>query len=299
LRKNMFLKILPAKFLPAFRSAVCALLFIAAAAVSAAGERKPRVVSLSPCLTETIFKLGGGDRLVGRTSACDYPAEVKKIDIVGGFGKPSLEKVLSLKPDVVVASALADPAVQTTLERVGVKFLMLPTKSIDDYYATVKKLGDVLGCSSAATKEIERVRAGLAKFAEANKKARERGWKPPRVYLEIWDKPYMTVGKRSFINDLITYAGGKNIAVDRDEDYFNCSQEWIIRTNPEIIICPAMKKGRIADVLGRRGWGGVAAVVDKRIHVDLNESLVYRLGPRILDGVALLRKIIGVDAEKK
>jgi len=278
------------------RSALLALSLAVSAAVSRAGDgKKTRVVSLSPCLTETIFKLGAGDSLVGRTSACDYPAEARKVEVVGGFGKPSIEKVLSVKPDLVVASALADPAVKTTLERVGIKFLMLPTKSIDDYYSTVKVLGDALGCRKAAAAEVERVRSGLAAFAEKNKRAVERGWKPPRVYLEIWDKPYMTVGKRSFINDLITYAGGRNIAADRDEDYFNCSQEWIIRADPEVIICPAMKTGRVADVLGRRGWGGVSAVSRKRIYVDLNDDLIYRLGPRILEGVALLRRILGID----
>jgi iron complex transport system substrate-binding protein len=272
---------------------VCVALLALSTALHAEGEI--RVVSLSPCLTETIFKLGGGDRLVGRTSACDYPRKVSEIECVGGFGKPSLEKLLSLKPTVVVASALADPAVRTTIERVGVKFVMLSTKSIDDYYATVKTLGDILGRPEAAAKEIERVRKGLAKYAAANRKAIEKGWNPPRVYLEIWDKPFMTVGRRSFINDLITYAGGRNIAADRDEDYFNCSQEWIIRANPEVVICPAMKTGRIADVLGRRGWGGTAAVGNKRVYVDLNDDLIYRLGPRILEGVALLRKLTGVD----
>ncbi len=257
---------------------------------------RPRVISLAPCLTETIFRLGGEKSLVGRTSACDQPKEVGKIPIVGGFGKPSLEKIASLKPDVVVATALADPALRTTIEGLGVKFLLLPTDSIDNYYAATKALGEVLGLEKAAKAEIQRVKSGLAAFAAANAKALRAGWRPPRVYLEIWDHPYMTVGRKSFINDLIIYAGGKNIAVNRDDSYFNCSEEWIIKSDPEVIICPAMAKGRMADVLGRRGWDGISAIRERRVFIELNDDLIYRLGPRILDGVALLRRLIGIDA---
>ena len=102
----------------------------------------------------------------------------------------------------------------------------------------------------------------------------------------------MTVGGKSFINDLITLAGGENISGSLDEAYFNCSVEWIITSNPEVVICPAMKTGREADVKGRRGWKGIAAIRNNRVYVDLNDDLIYRLGPRILKGVAKLRSII-------
>ncbi|MCK5845683.1 MAG: ABC transporter substrate-binding protein, partial [Victivallales bacterium] len=166
---------------------------------------------------------------------------------------------------------------------------MLPTKSIEAYYRAVATLGEILHCEKKASAEIARVKKGLRAFAALNLK---KEFKRPRVYLEIWDRPYMTVGGKSFINDLITLAGGENISGSLDKAYFNCSVEWIITSNPEVIICPAMKTGREADVKGRRGWKGIAAIRNNRVYVDLNDDLIYRLGPRILKGVAKLRSII-------
>ncbi|NOY75378.1 MAG: cobalamin-binding protein [Kiritimatiellaeota bacterium] len=255
----------------------------------AEAEDALRVVSLSPCLTELVFHLGKGNLLVGRTSACDYPEDAKKVEVVGGFGKPSLEKLLTLKPDVVIASALADPALVSSIKRFGIDFHLLPTKSIEDYYVSVATLGKILHCEKKAFAEIARVGKGLRRFAKLNA---EKGFKRPSVYLEIWDRPYMTVGKKSFINDLITYAGGENIAGKLNQAYFNCSVELIITSDPEVIICPAMKTGREADVESRRGWKRISAVREHRVYVDLNDDLIYRLGPRILEGVELLRSLI-------
>lgn len=252
-------------------------------------KTKLRVVSLSPCLTELIYYLGEGDKLVGRSSACDYPKEAEKIESVGGFGKPSLEKLLTLKPDVVVASSLADPAIKSAIEQFGIKFHLLPGKSFQDYYKTVKTLGNILNCPEKAKKEISRIKQELAKFAKMNK---NRHLGVPTVYMEIWDRPYMTIGNKSFISAIIKYAGGKNIAESQNDDYFNCSVEWILTSNPSIIIAPAMKTGREADIKKRKGWQNIDAVKNNKIYVDLNDDLIYRLGPRIIDGIKLLRSII-------
>ena len=285
-------------------------------------KTKLKVISLSPCLTELIFYLGEGDKLVGRSSACDYPKEAKKIESVGDFGKPSLEKLLTLKPDVIVGSALADPAIKSAIEQFGIKFHLLPGKSFQDYYKTVKTLGEILNCQDKAQKEITRVKEALANFAVMNKKMKDQESrrhqrenrrsttlrmgksqkqaclpiKPTSgiksVYMEIWDRPYMTIGSKSFITDLIKYAGGENIAKLQNDDYFNCSVEWIITSNPSIIIAPAMKTGREADIKNRKGWQNIDAVKNNRIYIDLNDDLIYRLGPRIIDGIKLLRGII-------
>jgi len=266
-------------------------LIFAIFAISLFGKdlEKLRVVSISPCLTELVFHLGEQDKLVGRSSACDYPEQAKKIESVGGFGKPSLEKLITLKPDVVIASALADSATKTSIEQFDIKFYLLPTKSINDYYKAVATIGKILNCKKKADTEIARIRKGLAKFAQINKKSTLT---VPKVYIEVWDRPYMTVGKRSFINDMVEYAGGRNIASQLNEDYFNTSVEWIITSDPDVIICPAMKTGRDADVKNRKGWQNISAVKNNRIYVGLNDDLIYRLGPRVLEGVKLLRKII-------
>lgn len=279
---------------------VLILVFAIFAICGFAQEKKTvRVVSLSPCLTELVFHLGEQDKLVGRSSACDYPKEAKKIESVGGFGKPSLEKLMTLKPDVVIASSLANPAIKSSIEKFGIKFYLLPGKSIENYYQTVAKMGEILDCKAKADKEIARVKTGLATFKNKSQVKSKGQLAIPKVYLEVWDRPYMTVGNKSFINDLIEYAGGENIAKSLDKDYFNCSVEWIITSQPEVIICPAMKTGREADVKKRNGWKNIPAVKNNRVYVDLNDDLVYRLGPRILEGIELLSNLIHQNETKK
>ena len=257
-----------------------------------AETKKISVVSLSPCLTEIIFQLGKGACLVGRSSACDYPEDALKIPVVGAFGKPSIEKIIEIKPDVVVATDLADPAVQKSIEQFGIRFFILPEKSISAYYQTVQKLGDILGCPDQAAAEIARIRDGLQKLTKLNNGLEHR----PKVYMEIWHQPYMTVGKKSFINDMIKYAGGANIAGELDKDYFNCSEEWIIKSDPQIIICPGMKKGNIANIAARNGWKNISAVKNKQIYVELNQNLIFRLGPKLLEGIELLHSVIAQSA---
>jgi iron complex transport system substrate-binding protein len=102
----------------------------------------------------------------------------------------------------------------------------------------------------------------------------------------------MTIGKKSFLNDFISYAGGKNIGADMDKDYIKCSQEWVILANPEVIICPAMGEGKSGEVIARYGWQNIPAVKNKHVFTHLNQDLIYRLGPRMLDGIAIIRKCI-------
>lgn len=251
-----------------------------------------RVVSLSPSLTEMIFLLGEQGKLVGRSSACDYPAEASEIEVVGAMGKPSVEKVLSLRPTAVMATSLATPSEQRTFEGFGIEVHLLPGSTLQDYFVCLEAIGRIFDCREKAVAEATRFQGELKGFKSLNEGLEVAR---PRVYIEIWDRPYMTAGRRSFINDLIEYAGGVNIAADCDEEYFNCSVEWILECDPEVIICPAMGTGREADVKRRKGWEKVSAVKNNRIHVDLDDDLIYRLGPRIIEGIAVLRKIIVHD----
>ena len=105
-----------------------------------------KIVSLSPNLTELIFHLGKGDCIVGRSSACDYPEEVKKIPVAGKFGAPSMEVVARLRPDYVVSSGIKDEGVRKNIEGLGIKVLLLPNETIDEYYLAVSELGKILDC---------------------------------------------------------------------------------------------------------------------------------------------------------
>lgn len=262
---------------------------------SSVNRGQVKVVSLAPSLTEMIFFLGKGNNLIGCTTACNYPVQVKKIEKVGGFGKPSMEKLISLKPDAVVASALADKAVQNTIEQYGIKFYLLPSDKLSDYPEALGKLGQILKCESTAAEKIEDFNKRIKQFREENKTLKRH----PRVYLEVWNNPYMTVGRKSFINEMILSAGGENIAAEIDKGYFNFSLEWLLKSDPEIIICPAMSKEAVKNIEKREGWQKISAVRNHKIYTGIDNDILYRLGPRMIDGIALLKKIIRGKADNK
>jgi len=254
------------------------------------GAEEPRVVSLSPSATELLFKLGKGSCLVGRSSACDWPKEAAKIPVAGGFGAPSLERLASLHPQFVFVTAMKDYSLKEGIERCGAKFVMLPSSSLEDYAKSVEIVGGLLNCREEASKEAARFRKALADYrAEVAKTPLASR---PKVYLEVWHKPLMSCGGGSFVNEMIECAGGVNIGRLQSKDYFPCSEEWILSTAPDIIICPSMGSGSAGEVLKRPSWQGIPAVKYGRVYTGLQESLIFRLGPRSLDGIELLKECI-------
>lgn len=254
----------------------------------AGAEDMVKIISLSPNLTELIFHLGKGGCLVGRSSACDYPAEAKKLPIAGKFGVPSMEFVAGLKPDYIVSSGIRDDGIRKNIEELGIKFVILPNETIDDYYMAVSELGAILNCKALSEREIQRVK----KIFDLEKKI--TGTVPvekrPKVYLEVWDNPLMTVGGKSFVHDLIAMSGGLNVAGGEKIGYLKCSKEWVILSKPDVIIAPAMGKFAGGEIKRRGGWSDMPAVKNDRIYTGMEESLIYRLGPRMTESLGIFRK---------
>lgn len=272
-----------------FRKIFCIAAFVLVfSAVSIGGEKTAvRVVSLGPSITEMIFQLGQESCLVGRSSACDYPEKVKDLPAAGNMGIPFMEKLASLKPDYVFVSGFRDKRVKKAIEELGIKVIVVPGETLSDYTAGVKMLGDALGCPDAAEAEIKRFNGELEAFKAENDKTTSN--LRPKVYLEIWHRPLQTCGKKSFLNEMIDYAGGVNIAASEDKEYFRCSEEWIIKQNPDVIICPGMGSGKSGEVNVRQGWGAINAVKNNRIYTGLDQNLIFRLGPRTTEGIKILR----------
>ncbi|MBV5303690.1 MAG: cobalamin-binding protein [Chlorobium sp.] len=251
---------------------------------------KPRIVSLAPSLTEMIFAIGAGDQLVGRTTACDWPAAAAKVPVVGAFGRPSLEMLASIHPDLVVDVDLADEEMGKKISALGIHRESITCTSPDDIPAALKKLGELTGHIRKADSLALTISKGLASFktkAESlnNKKS---------VYLEIWDDPFWTGGKGSYTSALIAYAGGKNIGDVVEKEYFEISQEWVIKQNPEVIACMYMaRSSSVAEkVMNRPGWSSIAAVKNHDVYDKFDNSLFLRPGPRVLEGITLLGKVI-------
>jgi iron complex transport system substrate-binding protein len=249
-----------------------------------------RIVSLSPSITEIIYILGRGDLLVGRSSACDFPLEAKQLKIAGNFGTPFLEHIAALHPNYVITTKLKDQSYKHAIEQLGAKLIFLPDNNFDDYLSCVKSLGEVLNCQAAAQKEADRFKNALLKFkSEAEQIPINQR---PKIYIEVWSRPLLTCGGNTFINNMIEYAGGVNIGRNEKAEYYNCSQEWILNENPDVIICPAMGSGMSAEIGQRRGWNEINAVKHQRVFTGIEQDKLYRLGPRTIEGIAIIQKCI-------
>ncbi|MFA6716347.1 MAG: helical backbone metal receptor, partial [Victivallaceae bacterium] len=213
-----------------------------------------RVVSLSPNMTETIFALGMEKCLVGRSNACDYPEAAKKIPVAGRFGVPNIERVIALKPDYIVSSAFQDKAMVTRLKQFGVKVLFLPGDSFDDYFKNLKVLGDILHCPEKAENLCCTYKVQLETFKREAEETPEKD--RPKVLFVIWDLPLMTVGKNSFITDLVELAGGKSITASHSKAYFNCSLEWVLAHPPDVLVLCKIPERRAEELINRPGWEG-------------------------------------------
>jgi len=280
-----------------FSLSMCSIVAVAIAMPGCAPRARPqpdtiRVVSLAPSLTEIVAMLSGTNLLVGRTSACDYPPEVASIPVVGGFGTPSLERLASVRPSLVLDVDLEDESIGRKLRELGIRRERVACRTLADIPAAIRTVGRLLSLEDAAEKrasEIERQVAAMEKeIASLTNK--------PSVFVEIWNDPLMTAGRNSFISDIVRLAGGINAGDDAENDYFRVSGEWVVNKNPDVIVCLYMSQSNgAADMVRKReGWQTVKAVRNGAVYDGFDNNVMLRPGPRIMDAVIALRRAIGV-----
>ncbi|NTU93277.1 MAG: cobalamin-binding protein [Chlorobiaceae bacterium] len=259
-------------------------------AVRHTGQSPRRIVSLAPSLTEMLYAIGAGDQLVGRTSACDWPLQAEKVPVVGAFGRPSLELLVSMEPDLVLDVDLADEEAGKKIAAMNIRRERIRCKTPDDIPPALRRLGSLTGHERQADSLAGVIERGLESFRK------EVAAQPRKtsVYLEIWDDPLWTGGRNSFVSNLITYAGGRNIGDAVEKEYFEISPEWVITQNPEVIACMYMSKSTPATekVMKRPGWSGIDAVRNHRVEDRFDNRLYLRPGPRILEGIAGMKAFL-------
>lgn len=248
-----------------------------------------RVVSLSPNMTETVFVLGKEDCLVGRSNVCNYPEAARKIPVAGNFGRPNVERVVALKPDYIICSALQDKDMIKRFERFNIKVLFLPAKSFDDYFKTLKILGKILDCPEKAELLCRQVRTELKRLKQMADEIPEE--KKKKVLFVIWDMPLMTIGRDSFITDMISLAGGISVTAKHPQAYFTCALEWILANPPDILVFPKIPAQRVKELVKRHGWKTLKAVKQGRLFYKINPDLLCRMGPRTIEGIKELQKV--------
>ena len=246
-----------------------------------------RIVSLGPSNTEILFALGLGPRTVGVTSYCNFPAEAKKKEKTGDFMSPNLELILSLKPDLVLCSGGVQKELALKLKNLNIPAVTLYPKDLKQVLDGISLVGRATGREETASIYMETLNVRIAAV-----KAKVKSAAKPKVYLEIWNQPLTTSGKISFVNELITLAGGANIFGELEQTFPSVGGEEILNRDPDIIVTAYMDKaGKIkADLIKRPGWGNIKAVKTGRIYDEINSDLLLRSGPRLVDGIEALAK---------
>jgi len=253
-------------------AAVCALL------LGASPSEAKRAVSLMPSYTEIIFELGAGPDLVGVSTFCDWPPGAREKEKVGDYLHPNLEKLYSLKPDIVFAGVWKGSSVAQELRNAGIKVAELPEeRRVEDIFRTVDLIAGELGRKKEAVALIKKMKAGLKGGVAVSRR--------PAVYLEV-DEGGWTAGKLSFLSDAIGRAGGKNIFSGENKSYFQASWEAVVKKDPDAVI---LLSGSAADFGRRPLASGLRAVKNGKVFTGLDRDAFSRPGPRLIGEIKKLK----------
>lgn len=252
-------------------------------------ESEPmRIVSLAPANTEIVAALGLLDRLVGVTSVDDYPAEVADIDVVGDFAGPNLEAVAAAKPDLVLATGGIQADVITQLEDLGAVVVAVDPADLDALFSSIEMVGKVTGTPGEAAELMGSMRSDLDDVREA-----VSGETPVPVFLEIAQDPLFTAGPGTLLHDLIITAGGANIVTE--QGYVAYSVEQLVAEDPVVYLATRGSMSNPEDLASRTGYSDITAVRTGRIYI-LDDNLVSRPGPRVVEGVRQIAEALHPDA---
>jgi len=240
-----------------------------------------RVISLAPNLTENIFAVGAGDRLVGVTTFCNYPEEARRIQKIGDTINPNMEAIIALKPDIVfISTASQIESFTNTLGQQNIAVFVTAAKDLEGVYRNLYQLGEIFGTEDEARLKVDEMKRRVADV-----EARATGAAAVKVFVQISKEPLFTIGKDSFLTEIIRRAGGVSVTADVPTAYPKFSKETALALQPEAIILsesednlepndvfkdsPAVKNGRIFKV---------------------NADLLSRPSPRIVDALEQMAK---------
>ena len=192
-----------------------------------------RIISLAPSNTEILYALGLADKVVGVTDYDDYPPEVKQKTSIGGFTTPNIEKIVSLSPDLVLATDIQQKEVIPNLEQRGITVMALAPQNLDGVLSAITLVGQATGSEKEASKLVASMQASITQITSAtsNLSPSQR----PRVFYITWSDPLMTVGSGNLDDDIIRKAGGTNIASNLSGST-TISLEAVVQDNPQVII---------------------------------------------------------------
>lgn len=252
---------------------------------------KPRYISIASSTTEILFALGLDEQIIAVSSYCDYPPKAKAKVKVGTFSSPNIEKIISLKPDIVFCTGLEQQATVRKLRQLNLRVFVSDPANFEELFQSVRDIGALTQREKEADALIAKMRRDIQEVKLSVQAVPLE--KKPKVFVEFWSQPLMTAGKGSFIDELLTLSGGINIAYDAPRPYSYFSAEQVIKRNPDCIILGYMQKGSPQKIMERRfGWKDISAVKNKRIYNDINPDLFLRPGPRLAEGLKEIHRRI-------
>jgi vitamin B12 transport system substrate-binding protein len=243
-------------------------------------EPAKRIIALSPHSVELLFLLDAGERIIATTSFADYPEAAKLIPVIGGYNGIQIEKVLALKPDLIIAwegGNKADDLAQ--LERLGFKVYRSQTRNLEGIADELVRLGELLGLSERAQQEADKFTLALAEL-KANNVHKEK----LKFFYQLWNEPLRAMAGKSWINEMIEICGGQNIFDATIGDYPQVSIETVLEGQPEVIIIPSHHGHGLGEGDFWRKWPEIPAVKNKHIfYVD--GDILHRFSVRVLQGI--------------
>jgi iron complex transport system substrate-binding protein len=249
--------------------------------INVTSGRVNRVVSLVPSMTEDLFAVGAGDKVVGVSSFTDYPPQAKHLPVIASFASIATERVIALHPDLAVGIDAQD-RLAGDLRRAKIPVLLLHDDSYDDIFRNLAEIGAVTGHTGDALRLVKRLRTQTQELV--------RGVKPrahkPAVFVVLGNAPVFTVGHGSYIEHLIELAGGRNSASDVKAPYARYSAEALVARQPDLLIVdPDI---HLNEALNQPPWNALRAVKQHRVYTLPDAAILERPGPRYNDGLAWL-----------
>ena len=247
-----------------------------------------RIVSLVPAVTEILFAIGAGEKVVGVTEYCDYPAEAGERTSVGGFSGAtvSVEQIRLLNPDMVLLSADMHERITALLDELRITSFAVEPKNFSQVYDVIALLGEMTGCTAGAGEVIAGMKSKIAGVEE-----RIQGREKPGVFWMLSEDPLMSVGAETFVSEAISLGGGRNIFADVRERWPLVSREQVLLRKPDWILLGDDVGGAAAALAVNPLWQTIPAIRESRVAL-IDADILYRYGPRLADGVEYIARIL-------
>ncbi|MGW8302253.1 MAG: ABC transporter substrate-binding protein [Desulfobacterales bacterium] len=250
-----------------------------------------RIISLTASLTEILFALESGDRVVGITDSCDYPAAVRDLPNVGCWFDPDMAKLLALKPDLVIGLQTAHGQVKSELESHGIRFILVNPLTVEGAIADIARIGEILGVPEVSERLVSALAARLSAVDKAVSKIDSKNRQTACRILDLEDGRFHVAGPLSFQYDIISRAGGQNVTGSKKEAYPKITLSELRKWNPQVIFNCGFDLKAITGLADKPEWQSLQAVQSHNVFT-FDCALTCRTGPRIVDMVELLFKTL-------